>query len=168
MATLKKGSIKADPTKDKIVAKVVKTVVPETVEPSPETRNIQSGEVVGTPVQVYEHIVTKEDLTENPNLVDDGVKEGDVVEIPVTDAALEGQTPAPESNAKPVADEVTAALMAKMQPYIKAYPENKAFHITTDGQVFLDVNKGDAVLHQRTLNGELVTFSAIPTAPERV
>lgn len=44
--------------------------------------------------------------------------------------------------------------------YKKAYPKNKALHITTDGQVFLEKDKGLAQLHQRGLggNGEVKTY----------
>ncbi len=159
MAKSKNAAVKANPAKDKKVTKVVKTVVPETAELSPENRNIKPGDVVETPVEVYEHEITATDLTENPSLVDDGVKVGDTVQIPVSEVT-------PENNAAPIADEITTELMAKMQPYITAYPTNKTFYITTDGQVFLEANKGDAKAHQRTLDGELVTFSVIQPAPE--
>lgn len=44
-----------------------------------------------------------------------------------------------------------------LAPYCKAYPGEKAFHVTSDRQVFLEKDKGLAVLHQNSLgNGELV------------
>jgi hypothetical protein len=175
MAASKKPTLKVDIKNDEKVTKVVKTVVPENVEPSPETRNTQPGDVVEKTVEVFEHIVTKEDIAANPELVEQGIKEGDVVEMPITGTLESSETagtgegiqlnndgtpPASERNAAPIPDEITAELMAKMQPYIKAYPTNKTFYIATDGQVFLEANKGDAKQHQRTLEGELVTFSA--------
>ena len=42
-------------------------------------------------------------------------------------------------------------------PYVKAYPNEKAFHVTSDKQVFLEKDRGLAVLHQKSLkNGEKV------------
>ena len=45
--------------------------------------------------------------------------------------------------------------------YIKAYPENKVFHVSTDGQVFLDKNKQDAINHQKQLGGQLKSYTAV-------
>lgn len=159
MATPKKTTLKVDTDKDKKVTKVVKAVVPETVELSPETRNTQPGDVVDKPVEVFEHTVTQADIAANPELVEEGIKEGDVVEIPAadTDVAADGEAPSTENTNTHEPDE---ALVAKMQPYVKAYPNNKTFYVATDGQVFLEANKGDAKQHQSTLEGALVTFSA--------
>ncbi len=41
--------------------------------------------------------------------------------------------------------------------YKKLYPDNKTFHITSDKQVFLEKNKGDAESHQRSLKEGKVT-----------
>lgn len=43
------------------------------------------------------------------------------------------------------------ALKDKMAEYIRCYPHNKTFYITTDGQVFLESNKNDAQNHQNYL-----------------
>ena len=44
---------------------------------------------------------------------------------------------------------------AFIAPYKKAYPKEKAFHVTSDKQVFLEKDRGLAMLHQRSLgNGE--------------
>lgn len=42
-------------------------------------------------------------------------------------------------------------LAEKIEPYLVHYPGEKVFHITNDGQVFLDGNKMCAVDHQRTI-----------------
>lgn len=42
---------------------------------------------------------------------------------------------------------------AYLRPYAKAYPGEKAFHVTSDQQVFLEKNKNLAVLHQKSING---------------
>lgn len=41
---------------------------------------------------------------------------------------------------------------AYLRPYAKAYPGEKAFHVTSDHQVFLEKNKNLAVLHQKSIN----------------
>lgn len=46
---------------------------------------------------------------------------------------------------------------AFIAPYAKAYPKEKAFCVTSDRQVFLEKDRGLAVLHQNSLgNGEKV------------
>lgn len=40
-------------------------------------------------------------------------------------------------------------LMEKLAPYFDAYPNEKLFYITSDGQVFLEKSHNDAVNHQR-------------------
>ena len=41
-----------------------------------------------------------------------------------------------------------------VEAYKKAYPKEKAFVVTSDGQVFLERNKNLALLHQRGLRNE--------------
>lgn len=44
-----------------------------------------------------------------------------------------------------------------LEPYIKAYPKERTFHVTTDKQVFLEKDLNLARLHQRRLkNGEKI------------
>nr|WP_306449049.1 hypothetical protein [Odoribacter splanchnicus] len=44
-----------------------------------------------------------------------------------------------------------------LEPYIKAYPKERTFHVTTDKQVFLEKDLNLARLHQRSLkNGEKI------------
>lgn len=60
----------------------------------------------------------------------------------------DGKTPPAKSDAnkkKPSKNELKAA------SYAKLYPECPAFHITSDGQVFLDKNKNEALSHQQTI-----------------
>jgi len=40
-------------------------------------------------------------------------------------------------------------LKEKLTPYFDVYPKEKMFHITSDGQVFLEKSHNDAVNHQR-------------------
>lgn len=47
-----------------------------------------------------------------------------------------------------------------LQGYIKSYPGEKAFHVTSDRQVFLDKDYNLAKLHQNSLGkGELKTYN---------
>lgn len=46
-----------------------------------------------------------------------------------------------------------------MEIYFKCYPEETVFYITSDGQVFLQKNKNDALAHQKRLgSGEIETI----------
>jgi hypothetical protein len=81
-------------------------------------------------IETIKHIVTQEDLDNNPDLVTQGIKIGDEIDIPKPANKL---------------DEL-------MQPYLKAYPNNKTFYISSDGQVFLEQNKQFAVDHQKTID----------------
>jgi hypothetical protein len=49
------------------------------------------------------------------------------------------------------ADKVSDEDLEIISKYAKAYPEEKVFHLTTDGQVFLNKNKADAIAHQKFL-----------------
>lgn len=68
------------------------------------------------------------------------------------------ENPGESTTEKPAAkEEVVKAQKVFIAPYKKAYPEEKAFHVTSDRQVFLEKDRGLAVLHQKSLkNGEKV------------
>ena len=58
---------------------------------------------------------------------------------------------------QPKIDEATLKRLAR---YSKLYPKNKVFHITGDGQVFLEKSLNDAKTHQSTLKtGELKSYT---------
>lgn len=83
------------------------------------------------------------------------------VKAQVVAAPVEGEVVAAapfENNAKPLEAKASKELIEKMLPYQEAYPANKVFYITSDGQVFLDSNKLDAELHEKTLGGTLTPF----------
>jgi hypothetical protein len=93
----------------------------------------------GTPP---EEVKTTEDETtgtENPNSQDD--QETDQT----SDEAAE--------------DQLSDDALGVLADYVKAYPDNDVFHITSDGQVFLDRNKIDAVSHAKTLDGKLKSYT---------
>lgn len=46
---------------------------------------------------------------------------------------------------------ITDEQRATANEYFEAYPTEEKIHMTTDGQVFLDANHGDAVNHQRRI-----------------
>lgn len=52
-------------------------------------------------------------------------------------------------------------LPAFLAPYVKAYPINKTFHVTTDQMVFLANDRGLAVMHQNSLKkgGAVETYN---------
>lgn len=53
-----------------------------------------------------------------------------------------------------------AKFPAFLEGYIKSYPDEKAFHVTSDRQVFLDKDYNLAKLHQNSLGkGELKTYN---------
>jgi hypothetical protein len=54
-----------------------------------------------------------------------------------------------DNSKKPVKNEELDKLM---EPYLKAYPKEKCFYLTSDGQVFLSANKAFANDHQKFLN----------------
>jgi len=84
-----------------------------------------------------------------------------VLNVPVLDAPLEAKPAIEEKSAaekeeitdEEKADEEAVENFVKelIKPYIESYPGQKRFHITTDGQVFLDANHHDAMHHQKSL-----------------
>jgi hypothetical protein len=82
------------------------------------------------------HTVTAEDI-EMKRFPNENLKEGDVIEIEVGSEKTEDL------------DKETAERLAS---YKKHYPDEKVFHMTSDGQFFLDANKTDAINHQKLLD----------------
>lgn len=68
------------------------------------------------------------------------------------------KTAPPEATAPPAPKkQAKGNLPSFILSYIKAYPDEKAFHVTSDRQVFLEKDRNLAVLHQNSLkNGEQV------------
>ena len=63
----------------------------------------------------------------------------------------------PPDSGKKSGKKKTATLPDFLAPYIRAYPKNKTFHVTSDRMVFLDGDRGLAVVHQKSLKGGEVT-----------
>ena len=69
---------------------------------------------------------------------------------PETAPVTEEETKQPkESEPKTVPAEKAAK-----KGYLERYPENRIFHVTSDGMVFLEKDLSLARLHQRSLGGE--------------
>ncbi len=90
--------------------------------------------------KMVKHIVTAEDLVNNPELVEAGIVAGDEVEYPEKATIKEGKKVAVAPPAKVV--------KLNMASYEKEYPTEKQFFVSTDGQVFLSANEADAKAHQ--------------------
>jgi phosphopentomutase len=135
------------------------------VTPAPAAKKVEP-----TPAPAVKHIVTEEDLVNNPDLETKGIKVGDEIEfVPLTkeqvdaekaNAAKADDDKKGKDNVKPLEPKASKELVEKMKPYLEAYPDNKIFYISSDGQVFLESNKVDAELHERTLgSSKLSEFS---------
>jgi hypothetical protein len=123
---------------------------------------LKEGELPKEVIQSEELAVDKTDKTD---AADSEVKADPAVIVTTSD---DGVTK--ESIVKPVAEVVEdefeingiktkkvkagsdEELDTHMNPYAKAYPNEKSFYATTDRQVFLSGNKTEAVEHQRTLD----------------
>ena len=88
--------------------------------------------------------ITEEDLIALPELQDYGVKIGDFVSL---------------MNISDRVDIKDAALHETLQRYIKLYPKNKVFIVTSDNHVFLEGNKQDAIYHQKTVDSDVLEFT---------
>lgn len=94
--------------------------------------------------KMTKHIITAEDLVNNPELVEAGIVEGDEIEYPEKGEINEGK--------KVEVKEPGKAAKLDMASYEKAYPNEKKFFVSTDGQVFLSTNEADAKAHQASVN----------------
>lgn len=128
-------------------------------KPAANNAGINKGKVGenNTPPAKIKHIVTEDDLTKNSDLATQGIKVGDEIEIDAP-AASAGEKEPPKGN-DDKEDKKGEKLKAIMKPYVSTYPNNKVFHITSDGQVFLNENKIDAETHEKTLGGELKIYN---------
>ena len=90
--------------------------------------------------------LNEEDFLMNPDLALHGLKVGDKIKVPV------------DSFAGKLSPDDQQHLEEIMAPYLETYPEEKEFHVTTDGQVFLKRNEADARHHQKELDPEEEVF----------
>lgn len=73
--------------------------------------------------------------------------------------ATAASKPAARPSTRPAASR-KPAYPAFLESYVKAYPNEKVFHVTSDRQVFLDKDYHMAKVHQRSLGkGEITTYN---------
>lgn len=84
--------------------------------------------------------LTQKDIEENPELAASGLKAGDTVSIPAS--ALLSM------------DHTVVKRQIDMLPYLRNYPGEKKFYISTDGQVFLAAYHQEAKAHQAFIDAE--------------
>lgn len=77
-------------------------------------------------------------------------------EAPAGDVSgQEEETPEAPENAAPkkAPRKATATIPDFLKEYVEAYPHNRTFHVTSDRMVFLEGDRGLAVMHQNSLPG---------------
>lgn len=93
--------------------------------------------------------------------ISQAVPSPEVPEVPETLPTSEAPAEAPEDDVpgQEEAPEKKAPKKAKatipdfLKEYVEAYPHNRTFHVTTDRMVFLEGDRGLAVMHQNSLPG---------------
>lgn len=144
-----------------------------------ETSQVPNEDVVnhgGTPPEKSEKKLTDITVDEmilklNPEMVEQGVKIGDVIQVDLdkttdaepTEEELQELIKAGHiivGNSKEKDNEqIDKAALEALAKYSALYPKNKVFHFTSDGQVFLKNSLLDAKKHQAGCGGELKSYS---------
>lgn len=100
--------------------------------------------------------MSKEKNTENPELRNSENQKGSPKEELKTTETIKGDTadsiPEDKKTKEKTKESKEDKIPVYLRPYVKAYPCEKAFHVTSDHQVFLEKNKSLAVLHQKSIN----------------
>lgn len=109
-------------------------------------------------VKETKHIVTADDLINNPGLSEQGIKEGDEIGLPENGTLADFKRAVPPVNQPDVKEEkpknntsFKSLMDETMEQYKRDYPGEKKFYISTDGQVFLEKSHSDAKAHQAFL-----------------
>lgn len=126
---------------------------------------MKTNKTTGKPAKVKpvsEQLETVKETGQRPE-----AKEGETETTQTTDQSevkkdiVPAKSQTAKEKAAEVVDEFTKATKARQEkdaafiaPYVKAYPGEKAFHVTSDKQVFLERDRGLAVLHQNSLESE--------------
>ena len=89
--------------------------------------------------------------SEPPAEVPEEASEGDVSDQEETPEAPENA--AVNEAPKKAPRKATATIPDFLKEYVEAYPHNRTFHVTSDRMVFLEGDRGLAVMHQNSLPG---------------
>ena len=98
-------------------------------------------------------------VPETPEAPQDTPMSETPAEAPAGDVSDQEETPeAPENAAvneapKKAPRKATATIPDFLKEYVEAYPHNRTFHVTSDRMVFLEGDRGLAVMHQNSLPG---------------
>lgn len=100
--------------------------------------------------------MSKEKNTENPELRDSenlkGSKENEVKTAETVKENSADSAPEDRKAKEKTKESKEDKIPVYLRPYVKAYPGEKAFHVTSDHQVFLEKNKSLAVFHQKSIS----------------
>ncbi len=112
----------------------------------------------------------KEEMVETRGLTEEQAKKTEVAETvaapqPKETEKKEGknrkekaekqtETAKPEPQKKPEKPKATKDIPPFLESYVKAYPKETVFHVTSDKQVFLEKDLNLARFHQRSLKTE--------------
>lgn len=100
-----------------------------------------------------------QEVSETPEAPQDTPTSEPPAEVPEGDVSGQEETPeAPENAAvneapKKAPRKATATIPDFLKEYVEAYPHNRTFHVTSDRMVFLEGDRGLAVMHQNSLPG---------------
>lgn len=73
-------------------------------------------------------------------------------EVP-QDTTISETLETPAEAPKKAPRKATATIPDFLKEYVEAYPHNRTFHVTSDRMVFLEGDRGLAVMHQSSLPG---------------
>lgn len=98
--------------------------------------------------------VPSQEVSETPEVPQDTTI-SETLETPAEAPAgdVSGQEEAPEAPEKKAPRKATATIPDFLKEYVEAYPHNRTFHVTSDRMVFLEGDRGLAVMHQNSLPG---------------
>lgn len=143
---------------------------------------MEKDKTTGKPAKVKPEAVTEEQAVESTEKLEtqqDSGKKEDTASIETKEdttnkqlETVDGKSRTAKGNVQEPANEIAPNIRAQQEkdaafiaPYAKAYPKEKAFCVTSDWQVFLEKDRGLAVLHQNSLgNGEKI--QTIPAAAQ--
>lgn len=96
-----------------------------------------------------------QEVPETPEVPQDTPTSEPPAEVPAGDVSGQEETPeAPENAAvNETPRKAKATIPDFLKEYVDAYPHNRTFYVTSDRMVFLEGDRGLAVMHQSSLPG---------------